>query len=114
MKGQFRPHKHLNGGEGSATNLQNVLANFWLRAVILCAAMMALGNWIGCTFLGGWNVYGMVAYMTASQDAETANRSTSDAFLIEPWSMVCTFCISDSSTKLSMVLSLDNYQMLRS
>ena len=100
MKGQFHPHKHLDSGAGSATNLQNVLANFWLRAVILCAGMVALGNWIGCTFLGGWNRCAMLAYMTASQDAETADRSTSDAFLTEPWSMVCTFFVYDGFTKL--------------
>lgn len=91
MKSQIGPHKYLNGGEDSATNLQNVRANFWLRAVVLCAAMVALGNWIGCTFRGGWNSYGTIAYMTASEDAETANRSAPDAFLTEPWSMVCTF-----------------------
>ncbi len=100
MKGQFGLHKHQNGSEDSATNLQNVLANFWLGAVMLCAAMVALGNWIGCTFWGGWSSCGIPAYMTASEDAKTANISTSDAFLTEPWSMVCTFFISDGFTKL--------------
>ncbi len=100
MKGQFGPHKHLTGGDDSAINLQSVLTNFWLRAVMLCAGMVALANWIGCTFWVGWSSCGILACKTASEDVETANRSSSDAFLTEPWSIVCTFSLSDCSTKL--------------
>ena len=100
MKGQFGTNKHLNGGEDSANNLQNALANFWLRAFMLCAAMVALTNWMGCTSWGGWNSCGILPHMTASEDAKTTNMSAPDAFLTEPWSTVCTFFVSRGKTKV--------------
>ena len=94
MKGQSGTHKQLNGGEDSANNLRNALAKFWLRAVIFCAAMVALANWMGCTSWGRWTSCGILAHMTTSEDAKKANISAPDAFLTEPWSRVCTFFIS--------------------
>ena len=109
MKGRFNPHKHLNGGEDSATNLQNVLANFWVRAVMLCVGMVALGDWICYIFWGGWNSCGILAYKTASEDAKTANRSASDAFLTEPWSMVGTFLIFEGPQSCLVGRTTTNY-----
>lgn len=99
MKGQSGPTSHLSDGEDSATKLQSIIARFWLRAVMLCAGMVALADWIGCTFWVGRNSCGILAYKMASEDAKAVNRSTSDAFLTEPWSMVCTFFIPDILTK---------------
>ena len=98
MKGQSSTRKYLNGGENSASKLRNGLANSWVQAIMLCAAMVALGNWTGCTFWGGWNSCGILAHMTASEDAKTTNISAPDAFLTEPWSMVCTFFIFGAFT----------------
>ena len=99
MKGQSGPTRHLKGGEDSATELQNAMARFWLRAVMLCVGIVAVANWIGCTFWVGGNSCGILAYKTAFEDAKAVNRSTSDAFLTEPWSIVCTFFIPDILTK---------------
>ena len=99
MKGQSSPTRHLNGGEDSATKLQNVMARFWLRAVMLCAGIVAAGNWIGCTFWVGGNSCGILAYKTSFKDVQAVNGSTSDAFLSEPWSVVCTSFTADILTK---------------
>lgn len=100
MKSQSGTYKQLNGGEDSAKNLRNALANFGLRAVMLCTAMVALANWMGCTSWGGWNSCGILAHMTTSKDAKRTNISAPDAFLTEPWSMVCTFFISCGKTEI--------------
>ena len=106
MKGQSGPTRHLNGGKDSATKLQNFMARFWLRVVMLCAGMVALANWLGCTFWVGGNSCGILAYKTAFKDAKVVNRSTSDAFLTEPWSMVCIFLKADIWRKHCFDLSL--------
>ena len=95
MKGQSGPTRQLNDGEDGATKIKNVMARFWLRAVMLCAGMVALAKLLGCTFWVGGNSCGSLAYKMAFEDAKAVNRSTSDAFLTEPWSMVCIFLIAD-------------------
>lgn len=106
MKGRSCPIRHLNDGEDSATKLQNVMARFWLRAIMLCAGMVALANLLGCTFWVGGNRCGILAYKMAFEDAKAVNRSTSGAFLTEPWSMVCIFLIADMFRKHCFDLSL--------
>ena len=98
MKGQSGSTRHLKGGEDSATKLPNVIARFWLRAVMLCAGIVAIANWIGCIFWVGGNSCGILAYKTSFEDVQAVNRSVSDAFLIEPWSTVSTFFIPDILT----------------
>ena len=106
MKYQFCPVRHLSDGKDSATQLQKVMATFWLRAVMLCAGMVALAKLLGYTFWVRGNSCGILAYKTAFEDAKAVNRSTSDAFLTEPWSMVCIFLIADILRKHCFGLSL--------
>lgn len=111
MRGQSGPTTHLKGGEDTATELQNVIARFWLRAVMLCAGIVAVANWIGCNFWVGGNSCRILAYNAASEDAKAVDKSTSDAFLTEPWSMVCAFFIPDILTKSIIRRTTTEYLM---
>ena len=81
---------------------------------MLCAAIVAVANWIGCTFWDGGNSCGILAYRAASENTKAVDRSTSDAFLTEPWSMVCAFFISDILTKYFCDYQSEDHQISHS
>ena len=110
MKDQSGMTKHMKDGEDTATKLQNVIARFWLRAIMICAGFVAVANWIGCNFWVGGNSCGILAYKAASEDAKVVDKSTSDAFLTEPWSMVCASFIPDTLTKHFCEYPLDDHR----